>query len=348
MAKKTPPKQFGEWDMLTNPEALASVQQMPDERNKLLEAYQNLPSPVKRRVRALKKLQLDILKVEADFFREMNELEREFECKYQPLFEKRRNILTGDSEPNDDECDWKDEADEDADVNELGNDIKQKVCLEDGDKQENVHGIPDFWLTIFRNVPILCESKEDYDDAILSHLRDIQCRVNPADSRPGFTLDFHFSPNEYFTDSVLKKEYFVRFDPSTNDPLGFEGPEIIESKGCTIHWKPSKNVTIRIVKKTLKHKNRGEKKTISKTVKTKSFFNFFDPPKGCLDNMEEEDEEDEDKETEMQEDFELGQFIREQVISRAVLLYTGEGIEDEEDFDLDVCESEDEVDDEDD
>ncbi len=32
----------------------------------------------------------------------------------------------------------------------------------------------------------------------------------------------------------------------------------------------------------------------------------------------------------MQEDFELGQFIRERVIPRAVLLYTGEGIEDDD------------------
>ncbi len=47
----------------------------------------------------------------------------------------------------------------------------------------------------------------------------------------GFTLEFYFAPNEYFSDSVLKKEYFVRFDPSPSDPLGFEGPEIVESKG---------------------------------------------------------------------------------------------------------------------
>ena len=49
---------------------------------------------------------------------------------------------------------------------------------------------------------------------------------------------------------------------------------------CTIDWKKGKNVTVKLVKKTQKHKNRGTKRTVTQTVKTDSFFNFFDPPKG--------------------------------------------------------------------
>jgi hypothetical protein len=33
------------------------------------------------------------------------------------------------------------------------------------------------------------------------------------------------------------------------DPFGFEGPEIYKCKGCTIHWKQGKNVTVKTVKK---------------------------------------------------------------------------------------------------
>ena len=46
----------------------------------------------------------------------------------------------------------------------------------------------------------------------------------------GFKLEFHFSPNEYFSNSVLTKEYFMRFKPEEKDPLNYEGPEIVKSK----------------------------------------------------------------------------------------------------------------------
>jgi hypothetical protein len=49
---------------------------------------------------------------------------------------------------------------------------------------------------------------------------------------------------------------------------------------CSIDWKKGKNVTVRVVKKVQKHKNRGTKRTVTQTVKNDSFFNFFDPPKG--------------------------------------------------------------------
>jgi len=261
----------------------------------------------------------------------------------------------GELEPSGEECDWPEDLEVESDGETKPGTEREKepketdklVAEGNGDEDASV-GIPDFWLTIFNNVPLLCENKEECDDAILHSLQDITYLLNPADSRPGFYLEFHFAPNDYFTDSILKKEYFVRFDPSTKDPLGFEGPEIVESKGCTINWKPGKNVTVKTVKKTVRHKNRGEKKTISKTVKTNSFFNFFDPPKGCIDNLPEDPEDDEDDvEIELQSDFEMGQFFREQIIPRAVLFFTGEAIEDDDDYDTEG-EAEEEDDDEDD
>jgi hypothetical protein len=38
----------------------------------------------------------------------------------------------------------------------------------------------------------------------------------------GFTLSFHFHPNEYFTDSVLTKHYAMKCKPEKDDPFGFE------------------------------------------------------------------------------------------------------------------------------
>lgn len=47
----------------------------------------------------------------------------------------------------------------------------------------------------------------------------------------GFSLEFHFEPNEYFTDTVLTKRYEMRYEPDPEDPLSYEGPEIVKCTG---------------------------------------------------------------------------------------------------------------------
>jgi len=41
-------------------------------------------------------------------------------------------------------------------------------------------------------------------------------------------------------------------------------------------------VTVKVVKKVQKHKGRGTKRTVMKTVQNDSFLNFFAPPHGEL------------------------------------------------------------------
>ena len=110
----------------------------------------------------------------------------------------------------------------------------------------------------------------------------------------GFTLYFHFGPNEYFENQVLTKTYELKCEPQEDDPFSFEvitqmqsinfsifvlqGPEIIKCTGCTVEWKKGKNLTVKQVKKKQKHKSKGSIRTITKQVKADSFFNFFDPP----------------------------------------------------------------------
>ena len=98
--------------------------------------------------------------------------------------------------------------------------------------------------------------------------------------RKGFTIEFEFSPNEYFSNSLLSKSYELRTGPDEEEPLSYEGPEIVKSTGCEIQWKKGKNVTVKMVKKRQKHKNRGTIRVVTKEVKTDSFFNFFTPPAG--------------------------------------------------------------------
>lgn len=48
----------------------------------------SLPKVVKRRVNALKNLQVKCAQIEAKFYEEVHELERKYATLYQPLFDK--------------------------------------------------------------------------------------------------------------------------------------------------------------------------------------------------------------------------------------------------------------------
>ncbi|KAL4829148.1 hypothetical protein H8958_021416 [Nasalis larvatus] len=97
-----------------------------------------------------------------------------------------------------------------------------------------------------------------------------------------FILEFHFEPNDYFTNSVLRKTCKMKSEPDKADPFSFAGPEIMDCDGCTIDWKKGKKVTVKIIKKKQKHKGRGTVRTITKQV-SKDDDNF--------DEGEEEEEE---------------------------------------------------------
>ena len=80
----------------------------------------------------------------------------------------------GEYEPNDDECDWpSDEEDE-----ELADDMKDKAKLEDEktkkeEEEKDMKGVPEFWLTIFKNVDMLQEMVQEADEPVLKKLQDI-------------------------------------------------------------------------------------------------------------------------------------------------------------------------------
>merc|ERR1712012_438452 len=307
----------------------------------------SLPTPVKRRLKALKKIQLESTKIEAKFYEEVHKLECKYHELYQPLYQKRSTITKGEYEPNDDECQWPSDDEDDED---LASDMKDKAKIED-EKTKNdadekdVKGVPDFWLTIFKNVDMLQEMVQEADEPLLSKLTDIT--VTFSETPMGFTLHFYFAPNDYFSNTVLTKEYEMKCEPSEDDPFSFEGPEIFKCKGCTINWKePGKNLTVKTVKKKQKHKNKGNVRTITKQVKSDSFFNFFDPPPISDDPDADVDPETQDLLT---ADFEIGHYIRDRIIPRAVLYFTGEALEEdeeeEEDFDEEGEEGEEESDD---
>jgi nucleosome assembly protein 1-like 1 len=154
----------------------------------------------------------------------------------------------------------------------------------------------------------------------------------------GFTIEFEFTPNDHFSNTILTKSYDLRTGPDEQEPLSYEGPEIVKSKGCVIDWKKGKNVTVKMVKKRQKHKNRGTIRVVTKEVQCDSFFNFFSPPTGMM-NKEifleksfiflvpddaDADIEDNDEMRMLAADFEIGHMLRDSIVPKAVLYFTGE------------------------
>ena len=142
--------------MMQNPQILAALQERLDGLVETPTGYiESLPRVVKRRVNALKNLQVKCVQIEAKFYEEVHDLERKYAVLYQPLFDKRFEIINAIYEPTEEECEWKpDEEDE------ISEELKEKAKVEDEKKdeeKEDPKGIPEFWLTVFKNVDLLSD-----------------------------------------------------------------------------------------------------------------------------------------------------------------------------------------------
>jgi len=285
-----------------------------------------LPQEVQKRVKALKNIQFANIKHEVEYYHEIHKLDLKYQKLYDENNVKRKQIYQGEYEPTALECEWKESDAADAVIDEL-----EKLEVDDkGLKGGNVKGIPNFWLTVFQNAneTLLSGSFEQIDEPILKHLEDIT--ITLPEKNTGFTLNFHFGPNEFFTNTVLTKEYELKSDFDPEDPLEFDGPEMFRSKGCKIEWKAGKSTTVKIIKQKVKQKGKGKggPKFVTKEEKRETFFNFFKPPKVPEDPKEEVDDE---KQALITQDFDIGFSIKEKLVPRAVLYFTGEAIEDDDD-----------------
>eukprot|EP00069_Balaena_mysticetus_P001357 bmy_03847T0 len=146
---------------------------------------------------------------------------------------------------------------------EISEKLKEKAKIEDEKKdkeKEDPKGIPEFWLTVFKNGDLLSDM----------YLKDIKVKFSDVGQPMSFVLEFHFEPNEYFTNEVLIKTYRMRSESDDSDPFSFDGPEIMGCTGCQIDRKKGKNVILKTIKKQQKHKGRATVRTVTKTVSNDS------------------------------------------------------------------------------
>ncbi|CAB0016882.1 unnamed protein product [Nesidiocoris tenuis] len=150
-------------------------------------------------------------------FDKVHKLECRYHEEYSKLHAKRDYIVRGAVEPTDDEL-YPGEP-----VRLIQGELAEKLAK---DKFEGP-GVPDFWPTIFKNVAVLNEIVYPCDEPILKHLIDVRCSL--TENPMGFQLAFHFTPNEYFKNPILTKDYFMKCEPDKEDPFSFEGPEIFKA-----------------------------------------------------------------------------------------------------------------------
>ena len=175
-------------------------------------------------------------------------------------------------------------------------------------------GVPGFWLRVLLNSKNLKQIVQANDIPLLNSLIDI--KVNNFEEPLGFRLTFSFRQNDFFMNPELTKDYFLKVEPGDeDDPLTFEGPEVVGCRGCKIVWKRHQNLTIRPLKRVQNHK------IVTKWARKNSFFNFFNPPKpGSADEVHHL------RRRELLEaHYEIGLFFKEQVVPRAYLFFTCTG-----------------------
>jgi len=297
---------------------------------------QTLSPDVRRRVNGLKSLQNKHAVLEAEFQNEILALEKKYLALYTPLYEKRADFVSGKTEPTDAEVE--DGVSEDEDEDEEDDEE------EDDKDAEKVEGIPEFWLTALKSHPQFADIITEKDEEALKHLVDIRMAYF---DKPGFRLEFEFSPNEFFTNTLLTKTYYYQDEP------GYGGDFVYDhAEGTKIEWKEGKDMSVTVETKKQRHKGTNKTRVVKKTVPAETFFSFFTPPVA----PEEEDddvEEDEDIDEKLEADYGLGEELKDSVIPRAVDWFTGKALQyqdggDQYDDDFEYDDEDDEEDDDED
>mmetsp|Transcript_23504 Transcript_23504/g.55702 ORF Transcript_23504/g.55702 Transcript_23504/m.55702 type:complete len:431 (-) Transcript_23504:58-1350(-) len=295
-----------------------------DGENQLL--LENLPPTVQKRVDELKSLHTNYEDMMKEYLVARAKLESEFQKKTQPLYEKRRDLITGKIDVSSDVVEGEESAEDETSVTKTETEIDQKASKSRRNEEQNVVGIPKFWVLTLTQMPVTASMISEHDVDCLGYLTDITC--DNFENGEGFQLNFHFSnDNPYFNNEVLTKRYDVPNLLLADEPI------LKNVEGCEIQWKEGKTLLERKVTKQQRGtgKNAGQVRTITKTEPCDSFFKFFVPPKmPGNDQLHTTTEEEVMKiEAAFDEDYDVAQALRSHVIPKAVQWFLGNAMEQE-------------------
>ncbi|TFK40475.1 hypothetical protein BDQ12DRAFT_721125 [Crucibulum laeve] len=301
--------------------------------------FDTLTTEEKQTVQGLRGIEAKRAEYRVQFHAAIAAAERLYGLKCKPLYERRRRIIAGEFSVSAEEI-------ERGEQQILKEDITYQKLPSVGELASGTV-LDGFWLralkTHSRIKTMICE----IDEAALKHLVDIAISYpamksdrtsNGLDAvdQPiiAFTLTFHFSPNEYFENSMLTKTHVYKNELTFLDTLDCD--YVIGDK---ISWKPGQNLV----------KLADETKALSKANKAKIVLN---------DASENEDASEDDNDSDYQEDeyfgsffkffsplpaitvpgnvdeyarsllvnkeFEIGEMLKDRVVPRAVEYFTGD------------------------
>lgn len=312
-----------------------SASEATTERVNLVEVMNEMTVAERRRVYALQGLLKEYHAVRAQMRAEIAALTKESAAECEKIFDARRDIVTGARDITAEEVQrigaTPASSSEAPDAKPEKPAVKKGVKIVDPvDEKQNSElvkaaaspsgGIPRFWLTAMSNSEALNGLITEKDRDALAHLTNIEKTFIDEDPEKGDCLVFYFSPNEYFTNATLTKEYHTEYDEDHGEM------RISDVVGCTIDWKsPKKNLTVIVKQKKQRNKKSGQMRVVEREEPCESFFNFFSPP--TKDDEDDEDDEDDNFfEQEMEMDVEAGTALLEAVVPRAIYYYTGEAV----------------------
>jgi len=257
----SPPENPPEITTQEEQEALASIQQVigdddsddgnddgddDDDDDEEEDFLAELPPCIRGRVDQLKELNVKRDDFMEGYLKERAALEQKYHALCQPLFEQRKVIINGEGDKEE----------------------NQPTDDEPENENEESTGIPEFWNVAMSNIETIDDLVTERDAECLNFLEDITCQDLP--SGLGFTLNFHFKPNPYFSNSLLTKRYDV-----PNLMLVDDEPILKNVTGCEIDWKdPDMCLMHRVVSKKQRNK-KGQIRQVKKKERTESFFHFF-------------------------------------------------------------------------
>lgn len=288
----------------------------------------------RRRVYALQGLLKEYYEVRQRLRAEIAALANECAAENQKLFAVRKEIVTGTRDITEEELQGigctaaptEPEKKDDAALAKKGVkfvdpvDEKQNSALAKAAASPS-GGIPAFWLTAMSNSEAVNSMITEKDRDALMHLTDIERGFVEGDPEKGDRLVFHFSPNDYFTNETLTKEYHTEYDEDHGEP------RITDVVGCDINWKSSKkNLTVTVKQKKQRNKKTGQMRVVEREDPCESFFNFFSPPNPDKDDDDEDGDDEDFLEQEMEMDVEVGTALTQAVVPRAIFYYTGEAV----------------------
>eukprot|EP01118_Nematostelium_gracile_P016015 TRINITY_DN654_c1_g3_i1.p1 TRINITY_DN654_c1_g3~~TRINITY_DN654_c1_g3_i1.p1 ORF type:complete len:445 (+),score=185.12 TRINITY_DN654_c1_g3_i1:81-1337(+) len=330
------------FDLAQDPNLLSMVQSKMQAIVGQSSGYlESLPESVQNRIRVLRGLNNKKAELSKQYKAELAALEEKYRKLDTPLYERRKEIVSGSKDITEDEIknapaliDLPEEEEEGKKTEKKEETKEEKTAVEKG---EDVKGIPNFWTEVLKRHGDFAEMITKEDEKALKYLVDIRCR--PLDdkefSSESFIIEFEFkSDNPYFNQTILSKTYYLTED----EKLGDTNYERME--GTEIDWKDGKNLTVKLVKVQQGGGKRGGRggrggrrggkqgggKTITVEEPCESFFNIFKSDVAAAFGITDEDEEEMggDLQELFEVDYEMAVSLKSTVIPYALLWFTGE------------------------